>query len=1195
MKILRKTVAVVLGSLIFGEISANASDIINNHQKEDRESIDHSVNDCDNAFEFPTLPYSFIVHKIPYEAKSENSLALKVCADEEYIGGSPAVWYKVIGTGDTLMARWITAYRKDIGAHVYRGSCSVGFTCVDKISQGDDYLNDTPGMFWNSILDEEYYILVFGRVGVYFDLLVISFPEPSNESCENATEITSLPFTSSGYYASSETGIDFTPAIWYKIIGNGGTITAEKIHLGGQKLHVYSGSCGDLTPVGETSNFYDKKVSWSSTFGRVYYIMVMGHSFNFSHFHLKVTSSDSAYEYLSSLPSYVPSMIPSRSSEPSSETSMKPSCSIDAIAISALPFLGSGDTTYASSQNRVALRTCVSIPYAKNNPALFYKVTGTGDFISAKTVIGDIDTQGSASNIFDSALHVYSGSCGDFTCIAGAEGGDSWFLSTVSWDSIADEEYYILVFGGSAPFGSKKTGKFTLRVESIDQAPSNDSCGNATEITALPYLSPPANTYKASSENGVALNECGEHSLDWYDDNTPAVWYKVLGTGTHMLAETIGEPRTFYSEIHVYSGSCGNFTCVEKSYKYGAAQGFKKVAWKSVLNEEYYILIFGERPNIIGEFRLRVESFQTPSNDSCENAIQITPLPDSASGYTYEASSENGVALNNCGTDYSNDAPAVWYKVIGSGDIIRADFILEYDLKIHVYSGSCGDFTCIGGDAERFASSEVTWKSVLDEEYYILVFGKTTNDVGQFTLHVESFQAPSNDSCDNASAITSLPYSASGYTYGASSENGVAQNECSLSEDYIGSTAVWYKVIGTGEAMMVKTNIGVHVYSGSCSDGFTCVNRVKQNSDQFYYFTDGFGMIWNSILDEEYHILLFGTADANPLGDEFTLQVKSFPSQSNESCENASEITSLPFTSSGYTLSASSENGVALWSCSKGSDDDFAPYGDDTPAVWYKIIGNGGTITAEMVGLQTFDINLHVYSGSCGDFYCITGDGYDYYSKVSWGSTIGQVYYIMVFGAWYQEGHYNLKVTSSNPAYVYPSSLPSYVPSMIPSRSSEPSSEPSWLDDEQCKKKDPENDVCTKLDGRCKVDCESDEDFVCVPGLCSFDDIWGRQTKSPKLEIIEEDIDIFEIEITADGSTELKLKKATKAPLEKRTKTPKATKVPKASRSPSEKVRPKTTKAMEKETKATKSPKATKAPKSTCECRVPRNKRGCGI
>ena len=176
----------------------------------------------------------------------------------------------------------------------------------------------------------------------------------------------------------------------------------------------------------------------------------------------------------------------------------------------------------------------------------------------------------------------------------------------------------------------------------------------------------------------------------------------------------------------------------------------------------------------------------------------------------------------------------------------------------------------------------------------------------------------------------------------------------------------------------------------------------------------------------------------------------------------------------------------------------------------------------------------------------------------------GEVEFQMILGSGINsscttnQGTVSFSVTPTCQAVEQISCAPSDVPSDQPS--SLPSSEPSWSDDVQCKKKDPEDDICAELNGRCKVDCEDDENFVCVPGLCSYDRNWDKPTKSPKMRQLKEDEEVVDFDITAEGGVERKLK-AIKAPSEKGTKT-------------------------------TKAPKATKAPKSSCACRVPRA-RGC--
>lgn len=72
-----------------------------------------------------------------------------------------------------------------------------------------------------------------------------------------------------------------------------------------------------------------------------------------------------------------------------------------------------------------------------------------------------------------------------------------------------------------------------------------------------------------------------------------------------------------------------------------------------------------------------------------------------------------------------------------------------------------------------------------------------------------------------------------------------------------------------------------------------------------------------------------------------------------------------------------------------------------------------------------------------------------------------------------------------------------------------------------------------------------DDDFECVPGLCSYNRKWNKPSKSTKLRELKEDkVEVVDFEISADGKTERNLK-------------------------------------------APKKPKAPKEPKSSCACRVP--------
>jgi hypothetical protein len=49
-----------------------------------------------------------------------------------------------------------------------------------------------------------------------------------------------------------------------------------------------------------------------------------------------------------------------------------------------------------------------------------------------------------------------------------------------------------------------------------------------------------------------------------------------------------------------------------------------------------------------------------------------------------------------CGTD--NTAPGVWYAIIGKGGMITKAStcgMVDYDSKISVFTGACGNLTCV--------------------------------------------------------------------------------------------------------------------------------------------------------------------------------------------------------------------------------------------------------------------------------------------------------------------------------------------------------------------------------------------------------------------------------------------------------------------------------------------------------------------
>jgi hypothetical protein len=107
--------------------------------------------------------------------------------------------------------------------------------------------------------------------------------------------------------------------------------------------------------------------------------------------------------------------------------------------------------------------------------------------------------------------------------------------------------------------------------------------------------------------------------------------------------------------------------------------------------------------------------------------------------------------VGRCGSAYASGDGGFWYSVIGSGDPLIASIChntTEFDTQISVFSGSCGNLSCIVGNDEAegcggSSSSEVVWPSSTNVVYYAFVHGYGYS-YGYFLLSIEPNEPQSN-------------------------------------------------------------------------------------------------------------------------------------------------------------------------------------------------------------------------------------------------------------------------------------------------------------------------------------------------------------------------------------------------------------------------------------------------------------------
>ena len=98
-----------------------------------------------------------------------------------------------------------------------------------------------------------------------------------------------------------------------------------------------------------------------------------------------------------------------------------------------------------------------------------------------------------------------------------------------------------------------------------------------------------------------------------------------------------------------------------------------------------------------------------------------------------------------CGTQA--ESAGVWYTFTGTGDLITLSLCdgTDYDSKLHVFTGSCGNFTCVAGNDDFCGTqSLVSFASQPDTLYYVYVNGFNVN-VGNFTMVVSCDTPQVND------------------------------------------------------------------------------------------------------------------------------------------------------------------------------------------------------------------------------------------------------------------------------------------------------------------------------------------------------------------------------------------------------------------------------------------------------------------
>jgi hypothetical protein len=335
--------------------------------------------------------------------------------------------------------------------------------------------------------------------------------------------------------------VDSEPGVWYYVLGTGGEMLAHTCQDTSfdSKITIFGAFCEKLVCIEANDNFCGEAgaqsaVSWLSIFRQEYRILVSGLGFTDGSFNLVVEA---------------------RSND-------ECSTAIGPLSVGyQIPITGN---TLAATPNAI---TCDGV--TNESPSVWYLVTGTGSQMTA-SLCDDTD--------FMTRIHILTGSCTGLECIAVS----GIIECSVSWNSVAFQDYYILISGQS----NDDVGSFSMSLTTSDLL-DNDECQNA--VGPLSFDGDPIMGSTGAASPDLTVPICVSPA------SSNGVWYFLEGDGSSLQA-SLCDSATFDTRLSVYEGDCSsgdvsNLVCVGGNDDFCGAQSL--VTFEALSGVRYYILVHG--------------------------------------------------------------------------------------------------------------------------------------------------------------------------------------------------------------------------------------------------------------------------------------------------------------------------------------------------------------------------------------------------------------------------------------------------------------------------------------------------------------------------------------------------------------------------------------------------------------------------
>ena len=367
------------------------------------------------------------------------------------------------------------------------------------------------------------------------------------------------------------------------------------------------------------------------------------------------------------------------------------------------------------------------------------------------------------------------------------------------------------------------------KVLAAPSTPPNDTFASRITLVGLdPYTRANNADSPSAPEGGTPLvaGTAGVHSLWWQWTAPQDATVEIDTSGTQGGTFATGG-STYPTLLGVYTGSSlGSLTLVKDSANYGseplegsatnATVTYSEVSFHATAGTTYQILVQGQSAQSVQSGQTILAINTDPDNDSISAPRVLTGPSVSVLDANPGASLQAGEPeiLGNAG------GHSLWYSWTApySGQAQVSGYSLDFDPEVAVYTGS--SFSTLGllasaastgntGTTTAVSQCVCSFNATAGTTYLICVDGKTSSDIGEFTLSI----ADSRWQAQTGDAITCSP------SVGPDGTVYVGSNDGSLYAFTQAGAVAWsYKSAGLFDTSAASVAPDGSVYAGS-TDG----------------------------------------------------------------------------------------------------------------------------------------------------------------------------------------------------------------------------------------------------------------------------------------------------------------------------------------------------------------------------------------